>query len=88
MIYEKTVQGFNKGFIYKNVDNYISGEGVCYIPELFDTQYTKEDLIRLCIEFGFEGDEDALFDDIDWQSPETLLEEWQQIRFNEEEMSA
>ena len=84
MIYEKSVQGLNFGFIYKNEDNFISGEGVCYIPELHDDLYTRDDLARLCDEYGFKGHESALFDSLDWQSPETLLSEWQDIKLNEE----
>jgi len=44
---------------------------VCYIPELFDTQYTYIDFINIA-----KNNEELaryLFTTVDWQSPETLF---------------
>ena len=61
----------DQGLVYKNFDNYETGEGICYVPELSDTTYTKKDILDIC-----EGNERLarfIFDTIDWQSPETFL---------------
>ena len=47
---------------------------ICYIPELHDGGYTRQDFVDMCN--GREDFARELFYYVDWQSPETLLEEW------------
>ena len=60
----------DQGMVYKNYENYKTGVGICYVPELSDDSYTKEDILTIC-----DGNERLawfIFDVIDWQSPETF----------------
>ena len=59
-----------QGYVYKNYQAYQSGEGVCYIPELSDTAFTRQDFID---NFGEHADE--VFYQIDWQSPFSYYDE-------------
>ncbi len=45
----------------------------CYVPELSDKVYTREDFINLCDNQSEIAK--IIFHLIDWQSPETLLDE-------------
>lgn len=47
----------------------------CYVPELHDAVYTRNDLMALCN--GQEEIAEELFDRLDWQSPSTLMDEWE-----------
>ena len=47
----------------------------CYVPELSDTVYTGNDLLSLCN--GQEEIAEELFYEMDWQSPLTLINEWE-----------
>ena len=61
---------FDSGMVYKNYENYETGIGICYIPELSDELYTKEDILILC-----DGNERLawfIFDVIEGQIPETF----------------
>jgi hypothetical protein len=64
-----------QGYIYKDEEAFENRPNdVCYVPELSDTLYTRNDFLDLC-----DGNEDyakELFLTVDWQHPETLLEEW------------
>ena len=68
---------FGQGWIFKDwgaFQDYL--DAPCYVPELLDTVYTAEDFLHICngqIEFA-----DQLFDNVDWQHPESLMEEWMQ----------
>lgn len=59
----------DQGYVYKNFEAYKTGVGVCYIPELTDTEFTRADFE----EFGEHADE--VFYWIDWQSPHTYYDE-------------
>lgn len=48
--------------------------GVCYIPEAEDSEYTYEDLLN--ISGGNVKLSESLFDLLEWQHPETLIDEW------------
>ena len=64
--------GTSQGFVYKNMDAFKPGGGVCYIPELSDDTYTYADLLEIC------GDYDTaltVLDMLDWQHAETLYDE-------------
>ena len=63
----------SQGMIYKSLEAFINKTGVCYVPELDDTEYTYTDFENLV-----NGNEElarVLFDMVDWQSPETKLDE-------------
>lgn len=75
-----------QGYGYKNTEfDWVNGndDEIIYIPEHAyeddiverDCAYSKRDLINLC--FGNESKALELFDEVDWQFPETLLDEWE-----------
>ena len=49
----------------------------CYVPELDDTVYTKKDFLQLCN--NQEEIAEELFEQLDWQSPSTLFNEWEDM---------
>lgn len=71
---------YSQGFIYKNDRAFYEGaaEGapqeVCYIPELDDATYTYIDFLEMCD--GQTNIAEELYEAVDWQHPETLLDEW------------
>lgn len=64
-----------QGMIFKDEEAYKEHpDRVCYVPELSDSTYTREDFLNLCdgnVEMA-----DELFDNCDWQHPESLVEDW------------
>lgn len=62
-----------QGMIYKSLEAFINKTGVCYVPELDDTEYTYMDFYTLAN--GNEKIARVLFDMVDWQSPETKRDE-------------
>lgn len=67
---------WRQGRIFKSWDAYYNREKEpCYVPELSDSVYTSEDFFRICNEQREFADE--LFEAVDWQHPESLLEDWQ-----------
>lgn len=68
---------YRQGWIFKDEEAYCDKEHperVCYIPELSDSLYTRQDFLDMCkgqTEFA-----DELFEGCDWQHPETLMEDW------------
>lgn len=67
---------FRQGWIFRDWDAFRNHPNApCYVPELFDTVYTRNDLIDLCN--GQEEIAEELFYQLDWQSPSTLLDEWE-----------
>jgi len=83
---------FQQGYIYKNFEAFCEKTNeVCYIPELDDAEfytegvgYTYQDFVNLAKEhfeeLGVNGIPEilaeVLFEFCDWQHPETLLDEW------------
>ena len=63
-----------QGYIYKNSEAYENKTDVCYVPELSDTAYTGQDFLDMCN--GQEEIADTIFAVVDWQSPETCLDEF------------
>ena len=63
---------YRQGWIFKDEEAFHHyPERVCYVPELSDEGYTRQDFLDMC-----NGQEDVaalLFESVDWQSPETLL---------------
>jgi hypothetical protein len=63
-----------QGFVFKSEENYMEHpELPCYVPELTDTIYTRQDFLDIAKKNRNLAD--FLFDMVDWQSPETLLDE-------------
>lgn len=63
----------SQGMIYKDYEAFKNKSGVCYVPELDDKQYTYSDFLDLVT--GNENLAEIIFSLVDWQSPETKLEE-------------
>ena len=82
-VYEK--EFYRQGFIYKDEHAFLFGlNEVCYIAEddypNEEKHYTRKDIVRIC-----GGDVDLamqIFYLLDWQHPETLMDEYR--RENEE----
>ncbi|MCD7902870.1 MAG: hypothetical protein LUF91_03750 [Oscillospiraceae bacterium] len=63
-----------QGFGFKDADAFENKpDAPCYVPELFDTVYTRNDLLEMCD--GQECIAQKIFYQLDWQSPESLLNE-------------
>lgn len=65
---------FRQGMIVKDEEAYrFHKDQPCYVPELSDSVYTGNDFLKMC------GDQilaDKLFEEVDWQHPESTLEDW------------
>jgi hypothetical protein len=61
------------GYCYKDINAFNNKKGVCYIAELSDQEYTYQDFLSMCN--GNETLARNIFEDIDWQHPETRLDE-------------
>ena len=65
----------DQGMVFKNPRAFYEKlNEVCYIPELSDTKYTYQDFLNMAN--GNENIARILFDTVDWQCPETLLDEY------------
>jgi hypothetical protein len=74
------------GTIYKNFKAFEDkSKEICYIPEFNDSKYTYNDYIEIAKELfkqlDVEGNPEVLanllFEFSTWQSPETLIDEWE-----------
>ena len=66
---------FGQGFIFKDDEAYETGlDKFCYIPELSDKTYTHQDFLDMVD--GQEHLADLLFEEVDWQCPESLMEDY------------
>ena len=64
----------DQGFVFKDEEAYETDKTkVCYVPELSDEAYTGKDFLDIA---GEQDLADELFDQVDWQHPETLFDEW------------
>ncbi len=71
---------YGQGYIVKDEAAFLShSDKVCYVPELSDTPYTRNDILALCD--GQEALARLCFDCINWQSPDVWVEE--QFLFDE-----
>jgi len=65
---------FGQGYIVKDENAFLAySDKVCYVPELSDTKYTRNDFLEICkgnVDFA-----EAVFYEVDWQHPETLVEQ-------------
>ena len=67
---------WGQGWIFKDWKAFHEHQNApCYVPELSDTVYTREDFISLCD--NQEKIAERMFDEVDWQSPSTLMYEWE-----------
>lgn len=67
---------YGQGYIVKDEEAYCDKEHpdrVCYVPELSDTVYTRKSFLEMCR--GQEEFADELFHSVDWQHPESLMDE-------------
>lgn len=68
---------YGQGLIYKNDEAFYDTEHpdmVCYIPELSDSKYTRNSFLEICNNQPEIAEE--LYTSVDWQHPETLMDEW------------
>lgn len=71
---------YRQGFVFKNEAAFLHDpDKVCYVPELSDGAYTRQDFLDMCN--GQEEFARECFYAVDWQSPETWIDE--QYRNNE-----
>ncbi len=65
---------FRQGFVFKDYHAFHNEpKRPCYVPELDDVIYTREDFIILCD--GQEDIAEMIFNAVDWQHPGTYLDE-------------
>jgi hypothetical protein len=65
---------YGQGYIFKDEEAFrLYPDKVCYIPELSEATYTRNSLIAMCN--GSERFAEIVFDYLDWQHPETFVEE-------------
>lgn len=65
---------YRQGWIIKDEEAFrLHPERVCYVPELSNEGYTRQDFLAMCN--GQEELAEFLFEMVDWQSPETLKSE-------------
>ena len=76
---------YRQGWIFKDEEAFLShADQVCYVPELSDGGYTRQDFMDLC-----NGQEDfaaECFRAVDWQCPETWVDE--QYRVSQDTLQA
>lgn len=75
---EKIVREYyQQGYIFKDEEAFYDVEHpdrVCYIPELSDTKYTRNDILQECN--GQADLAEEVFGTVDWQHINSLLEDW------------
>lgn len=66
---------YRQGRIFKDEDAYRNRKDEpCYVPELSDSVYTGNDFLEMCN--GQQEFADELFEGVDWQHPESLMQDW------------
>lgn len=68
---------YGQGMIFKSDAAFYDTEHpdrACYIPELSDSKYSRNDFLGMCNNQTDLAEE--LYKAVDWQHPETLLDEW------------
>ena len=62
----------------KYQEAYERKSGVCYVAELSNEAYTHDQLVELCTSNGYPPDMvDMLWEELDWQHPETIIAQWE-----------
>ncbi len=67
---------YSQGMIFKDEEAYYNKDHpdrICYIPELDDDLYSRNDFLKICN--GQEEIADVIFFQCDWQHPETCLQD-------------
>lgn len=65
---------YGQGLIFKDEEAFLHDpERVCYVPELSDSVYTRNDFLALCN--GQVERAKECFEAVDWQHPETWVDE-------------
>lgn len=65
---------FRQGWVFKDYYAFHNEpRRPCYVPELDEAVYTKEDFLNMCN--GQEEIAELVFEAVDWQHPETYLDE-------------
>ena len=65
---------YEQGYIFKDWDAFQNRpDDPCYVPELSDSVYTRNSIVELCD--GQEVIAEIIFDNIDWQHPESYFDE-------------
>lgn len=68
---------YGQGMVVKDEEAYLDADHphrICYIPELSDSLYTRQDFLDMCK--GQREFADELFYACDWQHPESLMNDW------------
>lgn len=66
---------FRQGYVFKSWTNYLNDpDAPCYAPETSDSVYTAKDFLDMCD--GQQELADELFESVDWQHPESQMEDW------------
>ncbi|MDO4305952.1 MAG: hypothetical protein Q4C77_03895 [Eubacteriales bacterium] len=66
---------FRQGMVFKDENAYRNRRNEpCYVPELSDSVYCGQDFLNMC--HGQQEFADELFEEVDWQHPETLMQDW------------
>lgn len=66
---------YGQGMVFKDWDAYLNRpDDPCYVAELSDAVYTANSFLEICN--GQKEFADELFEEVDWQHPETLKEDW------------
>lgn len=67
-------QYYRQGWIFKDWEAFYYEPGKpCYVPELSETVYTREDFLNLCK--GQKDMAEDVFEAVDWQHPDVYLDE-------------
>lgn len=67
-------ENYQQGYIFKDEEAFLlHPEQVCYVPELSDNAYTKQNFLDMCN--GQEKFAEECFYAVDWQHPETWIDE-------------
>lgn len=67
---------FGQGWVFKDWDAFQNRPAApCYVPELDDTVYTRNDFMNLCN--NQEEIAEELFYEVDWQNPCMFMNEWE-----------
>ena len=67
---------FRQGWIFKDWEAFHNRSDIpCYVPELHDAVYTRNDLMAICN--GQEKIAERLFHEAEWQNLFTLMDEWE-----------
>ena len=67
---------FSQGWVFKDWEAFHNhSDEPCYVPELDDAVYTRNDFMALCNDQEKIAEE--LFYEVGWQSPSTLMNDWE-----------